>query len=162
MYGVPPQIPTYLSYAPQIQWNINAVSSVPPVSFNPFALSHASLGNTIDGRILKHSLLGRWRWTVIARHLPISGPVSLPQLREFYAMTPIVNIFFHTLLLLRQATSLGPVPGAPLSQQTPTIATSTLDSIKVPGESPAFHCSDPSNDLFQIRRFDFIPTNIRM
>ena len=77
-------------------------------------------------------------------------------------MTPIVNILFGTLFLLRQVISLGPVPGAPLSQQTPTIATSTLNAIKVPGESPAYYCSDPSNDIFQIRRFDFIPTNVRI
>ena len=77
-------------------------------------------------------------------------------------MTPTVNVVFGTLLLLRQATSLGPVPEAPLSQQTPTLATSTLNTIKVPGESPAYYCSDPSNDIFQIRRFDFIPTNVRM
>ena len=77
-------------------------------------------------------------------------------------MTPIVNILFNTLFLLRQAVSLGLVPGATFSQQTPTIATSTLNAIKVPGESPAYYCSDPSNDIFQIGRFDFIPTNVRM
>lgn len=77
-------------------------------------------------------------------------------------MTPIVSILFGTLLLLRQATSLGPVPRAPLGQQTPTVATSALNAFKVPGESPAYHCSDPSNDIFQIRRLDFIPTNVRM
>ena len=77
-------------------------------------------------------------------------------------MTPTVNIFFGTLLLLRQAISLEPVPVAPLSQQPPRTALSTSNAIKVPGESPAYHCSDPSDDIFQIRRFDFIPTNVRM
>ena len=76
-------------------------------------------------------------------------------------MALIVTILFGTLFL-RQAISLGPVPIVPLSQQSPTEATSTLIAIKVPGESPAYYCSDPSNDLFQIRRFDFIPTNVRM
>ena len=37
-------------------------------------------------------------------------------------------------------------------QQTPTI----------PGDSPAYYCSNPSNDIFQIRRFDFVPKNVRM
>lgn len=37
-----------------------------------------------------------------------------------------------------------------------------LNHIKVPGESPAYFCSDPSHDLFKIRRFDFIPINPRM
>ena len=77
-------------------------------------------------------------------------------------MTRVVKVLFGTLSLLRQASSLVPVPGAPLSLQTPTIATSTLNTLKVPGESPAYYCSDPSNDIFQISRFDFIPTNVRM
>ena len=77
-------------------------------------------------------------------------------------MIPIVNIVFGTLFFLHQAISLGPVPGVPLSQQTSTTATSTFNAIKVPGESPAYYCSDPSDDIFQIRRFDFIPTNVRM
>ena len=77
-------------------------------------------------------------------------------------MALIVTILFSTLFLLRQAISLGLVPVVPLSLQSPTAATSTLNAIKVPGESPAYYCSDPSNDLFQIRDFDFIPTNVRM
>ena len=77
-------------------------------------------------------------------------------------MTPTIKILFGILYLLRQAYSLGPLPGAPLSLQTPTIATSTLNALKVPGQSPAYYCSDPSNDIFQIRDFDFIPTNVRM
>jgi hypothetical protein len=37
-------------------------------------------------------------------------------------------------------------------------------SLKVPGESPAYYCSDsdPSNDIFQIRDLDFLPTNPRV
>ena len=77
-------------------------------------------------------------------------------------MTPTIKILFGILSLLRQAYSLGPLPGAPLSLQTPTIATSALNALKVPGQSPAYYCSDPSNDIFQIRDFDFIPTNVRM
>ena len=153
----------YLRFLPiQIQWDKNAVTLIPPVSFHSSDLSHDSLGNNIDGRILKLSLLDRWKWTVIARHLPISRSVSLHQIRKSYAMISIVNILFGTFFLLRQVISLGPVPGVPLSQQTPTIATSTLNAIKIPSESPAYHCSDPSDDIFQIRRFDFTPTNVRM
>lgn len=33
---------------------------------------------------------------------------------------------------------------------------------KVPAQSPAYHCSSPSDDVFKIRRLDFIPTNPRM
>ena len=77
-------------------------------------------------------------------------------------MTPTIKILFGILSLLHRAYSLGPLPGTALSLQTPIIATSALNTLKVPGQSPAYYCSDPSNDIFQIRDFDFIPTNVRM
>lgn len=50
-----------------------------------------------------------------------------------------------------------------LTQQTlPKHLLSTSNHLKVPGESPAYYCSDPSDDIFQIRRLDFTPTNVRM
>ena len=77
-------------------------------------------------------------------------------------MTLILTILFGTFFLLRQALSLGPVPVIPLlNQPSPTLATSTLNAIKVPGQSPAYYCSDPTTDLFQTRDFDFIPTSVR-
>ena len=39
---------------------------------------------------------------------------------------------------------------------------SSHNRTKVPGQSPAYHCSNPSDTVFKIRRLDFIPTNPRM
>ena len=65
---------------------------------------------------------------------------------------------------------LGGVLVAALSiHQTPSSQILTIDArlssdnrTKVPGQSPAYHCSSPSHDVFSIRRLDFIPTNPRM
>ncbi|KAI1375832.1 hypothetical protein F4677DRAFT_445994 [Hypoxylon crocopeplum] len=46
------------------------------------------------------------------------------------------------------------------AQQIPIAYTRPAsDPLRVPGESPAYYCSDPSSDIFQITRLDFIPTN---
>lgn len=69
------------------------------------------------------------------------------------------------LLYIASLLLSNPVSGAGSStwqQITITDSLPTLNRIKVPGESPAYFCSDPSNDLFKIRRLDFIPTNPRM
>ncbi|KAK8070579.1 hypothetical protein PG997_010782 [Apiospora hydei] len=68
----------------------------------------------------------------------------------------------HLLLALASCivvTGAVPLDGAPAQQQRP-MALSTensVGSLKVPGQSPAYHCSDPSEDLFQISRLDFTP-----
>ncbi|KAF4459270.1 phosphatidylglycerol phosphatidylinositol transfer [Fusarium albosuccineum] len=48
-----------------------------------------------------------------------------------------------------------------LPQQVPITAHSSVEPLRIPGESPAYHCSDPSGDIFRIDRLDFIPTNPR-
>ena len=68
-------------------------------------------------------------------------------------MISISNVLIGAFLLLGQAIAYGPVR---------IMATPTPNAIKVPGESPAYYCSNPSNDTFQISRLDFIPTNIRI
>ena len=78
-------------------------------------------------------------------------------------MYSITFILYITSLFFTQAV---PAVGVLYRQLTPeapaTYPSSTLNSLKVPGESPAYYCSDPTDDIFQIRRFDFIPTNVRM
>ena len=50
-----------------------------------------------------------------------------------------------------------------LTQQDLTVSQpAVLSLFKVPGQSPAYHCDNPRNDIFQIRRLDFLPTNVRM
>lgn len=47
--------------------------------------------------------------------------------------------------------------------QIPSINSSpTVNRIKVPGASPAYYCSDPSDNVFQIDHLDFIPINPRV
>jgi len=71
-----------------------------------------------------------------------------------------------SLLLLNAVSVAGlSVPLGPTRQiqlVTPDSSPPSLNRSRVPGESPAYYCSDPSNDLFQIRRLDFIPTNPRV
>ena len=65
---------------------------------------------------------------------------------------------------------LGEVLVAALSlHQTPNSQMVSIDALqspdnrtKVPGQSPAYHCSNPTDDVFKIRQLDFIPTNPRM
>jgi hypothetical protein len=83
--------------------------------------------------------------------------------------------FSFAAFILSQAVSqaaLLPLGGAPQHIITYSSPTSNVDadvnpdpkpnSLKVPGESPANYCSDPSNDIFEIRRLDFLPTNPRV
>ncbi len=63
--------------------------------------------------------------------------------------------------------SLAAVGPAPLPQKViqhnPTASPSwAADRLKVPGKSPAYVCSDLTDDIFQIRRFDFTPTDARI
>src|SRR5262249_28275281 len=48
------------------------------------------------------------------------------------------------------------------SKQMPMASPSDREDLKVPGKSPAYHCSDPSNDLYQIDHLNFFPTNPRL
>ncbi|KAL8724613.1 MAG: hypothetical protein Q9181_006753 [Wetmoreana brouardii] len=60
---------------------------------------------------------------------------------------------------------LAAVPSAlrvPAQSIVTTDTIPSLNRIKVPGESPAYHCANPSDDLFNVSRLDFIPTNPRM
>ena len=78
-------------------------------------------------------------------------------------MYSITFILCITSLFFTQAVPAVGALSRQLTSETPaTYPSSTLNSLKVPGESPAYHCSDPSDDIFQIHRFDFIPTNVRM
>jgi hypothetical protein len=83
-------------------------------------------------------------------------------------------LFSFAAFILSQAVSqaaLLPV-GAPQHIVTYSSPTSNIDAdvfpdfqpiaLKVPGESPANYCSDPVNDIFKIRRLDFLPTNPRV
>ena len=78
-------------------------------------------------------------------------------------MYPIIFLYYLVSLLLPQiALAARPLPQLP-TEQTPEIdSSSTVNTLKVPGESPAYYCADPSHDIFQIRRLDFTPTNVRM
>lgn len=49
-----------------------------------------------------------------------------------------------------------------VSHQVPMAALPNTKSLKVPGASPAYHCDDPSDDIFQITGLDFVPTNPRV
>ena len=70
-----------------------------------------------------------------------------------------IRLLWTALLLLPDALSALRIP----NQRIVTVDTiPSLDRFRVPGESPAYHCADPSNDLFNISRLDFIPTNPRM
>lgn len=66
-------------------------------------------------------------------------------------------------LLVPRAVSAARLSSGVLTQQTAAMHPSlTSDPLKVPDESPAYYCSDPSEDIFQIRSLDFYPTNVRM
>lgn len=75
-----------------------------------------------------------------------------------------IKLLFMVALLLPNAilAAIWPTAQKPTQQIITAASLSTLNRIKVPGESPAYFCSDPSHDLFKIRRFDFIPINPRM
>ncbi|KAK8876994.1 MD-2-related lipid-recognition [Apiospora arundinis] len=47
-------------------------------------------------------------------------------------------------------------------QQHPMSMSTTSEDLKIPGHSPAYHCDDPSEDLFQISSFEFSPTRPRV
>ena len=74
------------------------------------------------------------------------------------AVLHYVVSFLFTQIALAART----LPQVPIKQTPGVYSSSTLNSLKVPGESPAYYCADPSHDIFQIRRFDFTPTNVRM
>ena len=61
-----------------------------------------------------------------------------------------------SFLLHRTVSAAGLLPGVSTGQAPAMYPSSTLNPLKVPGESPAYYCAhaDPSNDIFQIRRFD--------
>jgi hypothetical protein len=67
-----------------------------------------------------------------------------------------------SLLGLRIVVSAVPLRREYAQQVFTSSLSSASDRLQVPGESPAYHCSDPGDDIFQIRRLDFIPTNPRM
>jgi hypothetical protein len=77
----------------------------------------------------------------------------------------------HALLLLC-ATALPPVsslatPAARFREDTLQVSmdspASPLDArLKVPGQSPAYYCSDPAEDIFQIISLHFYPTTPRV
>ena len=78
-------------------------------------------------------------------------------------MYPITIFHYVVSFLLPQTLSAaGPLPELPIEQTPNMYPSSTLNPLKVPGESPAYYCADPTHDIFQIRRFDFTPTNVRM
>lgn len=80
-----------------------------------------------------------------------------------HTMHPITTLLCIASSLLPQAVSAAPpLPKVFTQQSPPTYPPSTSNPLKVPGESPAYYCSDPSDDIFQIRRFDFLPINPRM
>jgi hypothetical protein len=87
-----------------------------------------------------------------------------------FTMHPTVLLFSIASVVLSQAISAAELLRRVSPQQVITYSSltsnsdsnSNSNSLKVPGESPANYCSDPSNDLFQIRRLDFLPTNPRM
>ena len=72
-------------------------------------------------------------------------------------------ICIASILLSDIVSAAGSLTGRiPIEQNAIAGSSSALNRIKTPGESPAYYCSDPSNDLFKIRRLDFIPINPRM
>jgi hypothetical protein len=68
-----------------------------------------------------------------------------------------LGIRFTLLLSLQEIVAIASPVANDLAQQ---VVITTLP--KVPGESPAYYCSDPSDDIFRIDRLDFIPTNPRV
>ena len=78
-------------------------------------------------------------------------------------MYPITILHYVVSFLLPQiALAARPLPQVPIEKSPDVYSSSTLNALKVPGESPAYYCADPSHDIFQIRRFDFTPINVRM
>lgn len=75
-----------------------------------------------------------------------------------------IGLFCTASLLLPDASSAAVLsaPQIPTQRIATTDSSPPLNRIKVPGESPAYYCADPSDDLFKVSRLDFIPTNPRM
>ena len=81
----------------------------------------------------------------------------------FAIMAPFCLLLGMTWLLLTPAVSANPLPLRENVPQGQLLHLAPMaNALKVPGESPAYYCADPRNDIFQIRRLDFIPTNVRM
>lgn len=85
-----------------------------------------------------------------------------------HTTSTMINIL---LLTVGVALLIGPQPVSstvqslrPQEQQQVMVsfAPTTSHRQKVHGESPAYYCSDPTDDIFQFMRLDFIPTNPRM
>ena len=77
-------------------------------------------------------------------------------------MYPITILHYVVSFLLPQtALAARSFSRIPIEQAPAMYPSSPLNALKVPGESPAYYCADPSHDIFQIRRFDFTPTNVR-
>lgn len=92
--------------------------------------------------------------------LQVLPPFSL-QFRQniMYASTLLKLLY---LLLLPLAVAAAPSHQAAITNLTPS--TNPGFTSKVPGTSPAYHCSDsdPTTHIFQIYRLDFVPTTPRM
>lgn len=66
-------------------------------------------------------------------------------------MQPITLLLCIASLFLPQAVSAARPSSRELTQQIATMHPSlTSNPLKVPGESPAYYCSDPSDDIFKI------------
>ena len=76
--------------------------------------------------------------------------------------TTEINCVVSLLLLYVVLVAGSSTRRIPIHQIATTDSLTTLSRTKVPGESPAYYCADPTDDLFKIRRLDFIPTNPRM
>jgi hypothetical protein len=100
-------------------------------------------------------------------HFPI---ILLPRNFSVYHIQPTIIMVPTSLLIMGVTLLNGPqlvmsavqLPKAQQKQVAMTSSSPTSDRLKVPGESPAYYCSDPSDDIFQIDHLDFIPTNPRV
>ena len=100
----------------------------------------------------------------MGRHLTISRLcLTLPPLFPLRPLPDSMKNTMHRFSPPRESSlRAGPLSKIPTQQILPTYSSSTSNPLKVPGESPAYYCSDPCDDLYQIRRFYFTSINVRM
>ncbi|TVY34234.1 hypothetical protein LOCC1_G008622 [Lachnellula occidentalis] len=77
------------------------------------------------------------------------------------AKATAVFLCVATLFHSHRVLALGSLPWVPTQQSAISYSTYN-DALKVPGNSPAHYCSDPSTDIFKIQGLYFYPKNPRI
>jgi hypothetical protein len=67
-------------------------------------------------------------------------------------------LYASVLVGVEAAPSVGRYAQQVLTDSSPA----KTERLKVPGANPAYYCSDPTGDLFQIMHLSFYPTNPRV